>query len=88
VVRPCDAGLLPVSIGPETRFYACPNLSCPRPLVRAEVLEALVWQALLYRYPESRPHGRQQVLEQAFTRVSVGADLGEVRYQWRSRDDG
>jgi hypothetical protein len=59
----------PARLSPDRRFYGCRTLHCPCPLVPAELLETLVWQAFLYLFakPEARITGREwrQALEHA-----------------------
>src|SRR6266568_7995792 len=47
---PCGLSLEPALLSPDRRFYGCRNIHCPRPLVPAELLEALVWQAFWYLF--------------------------------------
>ena len=86
---PCDLSLVPACILPGKRFYGCRNLHCARPLVTAETLETLVWQAFLYLFAEPTAdvtwNEQRQALEHVLDRVTVGADLGEVRYRWRDQ---
>jgi hypothetical protein len=46
-----------------------------------------VWQAFQYLFTEPpaeiSEQDQQQMLEHALERVTVGVDLGEVRYRWR-----
>ncbi len=83
----CELSLGPAWLSLGRRFYGCRNIHCPRPLVPAEMLETLVWQAFLDLFAEPDAAvtlvERRQALEHVLGRVSVGADLGEVRYQWR-----
>jgi hypothetical protein len=82
----CRLGLEPALLSPDRRFYGCRNIHCPRPLVPADLLETLAWQAFLYLFVEPSADAtgaeQRQALEHALERVTVGADLGEVRYQW------
>jgi hypothetical protein len=56
-------------------------------VIPAQMLEALVWQAFVYLFTESDPeissHDRRAALTHSLERVTVGVDLGEVRYVWR-----
>ncbi len=80
---PMKAALLSTS----RRFYGCTCLDCPRSLLPAGLLEALVWQAFLYLFADTSAElttdEQRQALAHALERVTVGVDLGEVRYQWR-----
>jgi hypothetical protein len=76
----CGITMEPALLSQDRRFYGCRNIHCPRPLVPADLLEALVWQAFLYLFPG--PESKAGV-QHALDRVTVGADLGEVRYGWR-----
>jgi hypothetical protein len=81
--------LAPAWLFPGKRFYGCRNIYCARPLVPAELLETLVWQAFLYLFADPAAQvtaeEQRQVLEHVLERVTVGADLGQVRYQWRDQ---
>jgi hypothetical protein len=83
----CDVVMTPALLSTRVRFYGCTNRWCPRPLVSAELLEVLVWQAFRYRFTESAMDisvgERARMLGGALERVSVGVDMGDVRYQWR-----
>ncbi len=83
----CGLRLEPALLSPDRRFYGCRNVHCPRPLLPAGLLEALVWQAFLYLFADSSPEltseEQRQALAHALERVTVGVDLGDVRYQWR-----
>jgi hypothetical protein len=83
----CDVGMKPAFLSTRTRFYGCTNPACPRPLIEADLAETLARQAFLYLFAEpvieSTTHERRPVLEHVLERVIVGADLGELRYQWR-----
>jgi hypothetical protein len=80
-----DAALL----SPDRRFYGCRSIHCPRPVIPAEMLETLVWQAFLYLFadPTAELSGKEQrqALVHALERVTVGVGLGDVRYQWRDQ---
>ncbi len=84
---PCGLSLEPALLSPDRRFYGCRNIHCPRPLVPAELLEALVWQAFWYLFAEPgselTAEEQRQALAHALEQVTVGVDLGDVRYQWR-----
>jgi hypothetical protein len=83
----CDRVMNPALMSTRIRFYGCANPLCPRPLVPADVLEALVWQAFLYLFadtdPEISPADQRLLLEKALERVTIGLELGAVRYFWR-----
>ena len=83
----CGLSMEPALLSPDRRFYGCRSIHCPRPLVPADLLETLVWQAFWYLFAEPRAdvtaEEQRQALEMALERVTVGSDLGEVRYQWR-----
>jgi hypothetical protein len=83
----CGLRLEAALLSPDRRFYGCRNIHCPRPLVPAEMLETMVWQAFLYLFAqvdaELSDEGQRWALEHALERVTVGADFGEVRYHWR-----
>jgi hypothetical protein len=85
--RLCDVSMKPALLSTRIRFYGCTNPTCPRPLVEADLAETLVRQAFLYRFtaPDtgSTTGGQRPVLEHVLERVTVGTDLGELRYQWR-----
>lgn len=85
----CGLSMEPAVLSPDRRFYGCRSIHCPRPLVSAELLEALVWQAFLYLFAdptaELTTEEQRQALEHSLERVTVGADLGEVCYQWRDQ---
>jgi len=77
----------PALLSTLIRFYGCTNPPCPRPLIEADLLEALAWQAFRYLFAEpgtkiSEPE-RHLVLQHFLERVTVGADLGGMRYRWR-----
>jgi hypothetical protein len=82
----CEVLLKPAWLSPGGRFYGCPNVYCPRPLMPAELLETLVWQAFLYLFAdpaaEATAEEQRQVLTRVLERVTVGPDLGQVRYRW------
>ena len=84
---PGGLSLEPAWLSPGRRFYGCRNVHCPRPLIPADLLEALVRQAFLYLFADPTAElttaEQRQALEHALERVTVGTDLGEVRYQWR-----
>jgi hypothetical protein len=84
----CELRLQPVWLSLGKRFYGCPNVRCPRPLVPAELLETLVWQAFrcLFGEPaaEMTATEQRQVLQRTLERVTVGPNLGQVRYQWQT----
>jgi hypothetical protein len=79
----CDAPRRPAS----QRFYGCTNPSCPRPLFSAALLDVVAWQAFLYFFADPTiqltRQEQRQALELALERVTVGADLGDLRYRWR-----
>src|SRR5947207_10584761 len=83
----CGVPMEPAVLSPDKRFYGCPSIHCPRPLVLADLLEALVWQAFLYLFAEPDAHITgpewRQALEHVLERVTVGVDLGDVHYYWR-----
>jgi hypothetical protein len=85
--RLCDAAMKPALLSTRIRFYGCTNPTCPRPLIEADLVETLARQAFLYRFAapatESTTSDRRPVLEHVLERMMVGADLGELRYQWR-----
>ncbi len=85
--RPCGLGMTALVMSPGRRFYGCRNIHCPRPVIPAELLETLVWQAFLYLFAEADPEisteDQRAALAHSLQRVTVGVDLGEVRYQWR-----
>jgi hypothetical protein len=84
----CEVPMKPARLSTDRRFYGCVAAACPRSLVPADLLDPLVWQAFLYRLAvpgaESTVEEQRQALEQALARVTVGTDLGDVRYQWRA----
>jgi hypothetical protein len=82
---PMNAALLSTS----RRFYGCTSLACPRSLIPADLSETLVWQAFRYLFADATAElttaGQRRALVHALERVTVGVDLGDVRYQWRGR---
>ena len=84
---PCGMPMEPAMLSPNKRFYGCPSIHCPRPVIPAEILEILVWQAFVYLFaevgPEISAEEQRAALVHSLERVTVGADLGELRYQWR-----
>jgi hypothetical protein len=80
---PMKAALLPAS----RRFYGCTSRSCPRSLIPADLTETLVWQAFLYLFADAGAEPtsaeQRQALAHTLERVTVGTDLGNVRYSWR-----
>jgi hypothetical protein len=83
----CGRGMPALVMSPGRRFYGCRNIHCLRPVIAAEMLEALAWQAFLYLFAESEPElspaERRAALIQSLERLTVGVDLGDVRYFWR-----
>jgi hypothetical protein len=83
----CDVPMKATRLSTSRRFYGCTRMGCRRPLVPADLLETLVWQALLYLFADPTAEltapERTQALDHALERVTVGADLGDLRYQWR-----
>jgi hypothetical protein len=83
----CDVDMRPALLSTSRRFYGCTSLACPRSLVPADLLEILVWQAFLYLFADPRAESaldeQHQALNHALERVTVGVDLGDVRYCWR-----
>jgi len=84
----CDRAMKPALLSTRIRFYGCTNPSCPRPLVEADLVEVLTWQAFLCLFAEPTAEisaqEQRQALAQTLDRVTVGANLGEMRYGWRS----
>jgi hypothetical protein len=84
---PCGLGMSALVMSPGRRFYGCRSIHCRRPVSPAEMLETLVWQAFLYLFAEHDPEisaeDQRAVLVHGLERVTVGVDLGELRYQWR-----
>ncbi len=83
----CDVALKPALLATRIRFYGCRNPRCPRPLVEADLVETLVWQAFEYRFlepiAEVIAEEQRAILEHALERVTIGADLGQMCYVWR-----
>jgi hypothetical protein len=83
----CGLALEPAPISPGKRFYGCRSIHCPRPVVPAELLETLVWQAFRYLFVEPgvelSDDEQRQALAHSLEQVTVGEDLGDIRYQWR-----
>jgi hypothetical protein len=83
----CDVPMRPVPLSTNRRLYDCVSPGCPRPVVPADLLEVLVWQAVLYLFAEPTVElteaEQRQALNHALERVTVGVDLGDVRYSWR-----
>jgi hypothetical protein len=84
---PCDVPMKPATHSTNRRCYGCTNPTCPRPLFSAALLDVVAWQAFLYLFADptiqlTRPEQRQ-ALEIVLERVTVGRDLGDLRYQWR-----
>jgi hypothetical protein len=83
----CEVALKPALLATRIRFYGCTNPGCPRPLIEADLLETLVWQAFEYLFleptAEVTTEEQRMMLEHALERVTVGADLGQLRYVWR-----
>jgi recombinase-like zinc beta ribbon protein len=86
---PCGLGMSALVMSPGRRFYGCRNIHCPRPVISAEMLETLVWQAFLYLFADTDVELSSMDQRAAFVhslqRVTVGVDLGDVRYQWRDQ---
>jgi hypothetical protein len=84
---PCGLSMPAVIISPGRRSYGCRNRHCPRPVIPAQMLETLVWQAFVYLFaevdPEISAEDQRAALAHSLERVTVGIDLGDVRYQWR-----
>lgn len=71
----------------RTRVYACANVRCPRPLVRAEDVERLVW-ARYAGLNEQAAGGvpcrrRREALVDVLTGVTMGARLVDLDVTWR-----
>src|SRR5436305_14353228 len=83
----CDVPLKPARLSTSQRFYGCTSPACPRSLFSAALLDVVVWQAFLYLFADhtiALPRMEQrQALEIALERVTVGRDLGDLRYKWR-----
>jgi hypothetical protein len=83
----CDVAMRPALLPASRRFYGCTHVGCARSLVPAELLEMLVWQAFLYLFADASAElttsEQRQALVHALERVTVGVDLGDVRYSWR-----
>jgi hypothetical protein len=83
----CDVAIKPALLSTRIRFYGCRNPACPRPLVEADLMETLVWQAFLYLFAEPTVEisdvEQRQALEHTLQRVTVGRDLGQMNYLWR-----
>jgi hypothetical protein len=84
---PCETEMVALVMSPGRRFYGCRNLRCARPVLPAEMLEALVWQAFLYLFadpdPEISVEEQRAALVHSLEQVTVGVDLGSLRYAWR-----
>jgi hypothetical protein len=84
---PCGLVMTALVMSPGRRFYGCRNIHCPRPVIPAEMLETLVWQAFLYLFAGGEPQisaaDERAALVHSLERVTVGIDLGDVRYWWR-----
>ncbi len=85
----CDIAMKPALLSTRIRFYGCTNPRCPRPLVEADLVEALVWQVFWYLFAEPEADvttdEQRQALEHALERVTIGADLGAILYHWRDQ---
>ncbi len=83
----CDVSMKAALLSMSRRFYGCTSLDCPRPLIPADLAETLVWQAFQYLFADPTAElttaEQRQALEHALERVTVGVDLGDVRYCWR-----
>jgi hypothetical protein len=83
----CDVAMKPALLATRIRFYGCTNPGCPRPLIEADLMETLVWQAFEYLFAEPTTEvtaeEQRQALEHTLERVTVGVDLGQPRYVWR-----
>jgi hypothetical protein len=83
----CEVVLKPALLTTRIRFYGCLNPRCPRPLIEADLLETLVWQALEYLFLEPTAEvtvdEQRTMLEHTLERVTVGVDLGQLHYVWR-----
>jgi hypothetical protein len=83
----CGVPVEPAPVAPGKRFYGCRSILCVRSPVPADLLETLVWQAFQYLFVEPGVEldvdDQRQALEHSLARVTVGADLGELRYWWR-----
>jgi hypothetical protein len=86
---PCGLSLSALVMSPGRWFYGCRNIHCPRPVIPAEMLEVLVWQAFLYLFAEPDPEisavDQRAALVHSLERVTVGVDLSDVRYCWRDQ---
>jgi hypothetical protein len=73
----CGVCMKPALLSTRIRFYGCTNPACPRPLIEADLVETLVWQAFLYLFaaPDTEMTTAEQrpVLEHVLERVTVGA---------------
>jgi hypothetical protein len=58
----------------------------PRLLIPADLVEVLAWQAFWYLFADTSAEltadEQRQALDHALEWVTVGVDLGDVRYQW------
>jgi hypothetical protein len=83
----CDVAMEPVVLS-GTRYYACKNGRCPRP-IPADGVELLVWQqyAVLYEGTEVVvPTAlRRDALRRKLTRVRIGTDMFEFWCEWKDR---
>jgi hypothetical protein len=83
----CDVPMIAALLSTGRRFYGCTRVGCPRALVPADLLEALVWQAFAYLFADTSAEltadEQRQALVQTLERMTVGVDLGDLRYQWR-----
>jgi len=80
----CDVAMKPAFLSTRIRFYGCTNPRCPRPLIEADLVEVLAWQAFqhLFTEPEAEitDQEQHQALHHTLKWVSIGADLGDLRY--------
>lgn len=86
--RPCGKTLIPAYSSGGRRYYGCPNATCPRPWVPAELPEELVWARFAARDREAArtvpAHRRQEALAAALVRVTVGVRPDDLEYEWRN----
>jgi hypothetical protein len=82
----CDAPMLPVFLSRSGRSYGCPYRECPRQLVDAAAVEALVWRQFALLYEGTAvvvpTHLRREALRHKLKRVRVGEDVTELWHDW------
>lgn len=85
--RPCATHLVPGYSSGGQRFYGCPGPVCPRPWIPAGPAEEQVWARFESRHERAArktpADRRQEALAAVLVRISVGAEVADLEYDWR-----